>query len=114
MAEGRDQQEMQRRYQEIISEFDQVDQKLIRKVRKRCTNSAVSLVYMLELCTCRYAVVTSVVLCEQVHTYTPRLVACVDLQPLHGAFARLLLAPPGFVVLDTKLKGSVRHHSGSE
>lgn len=34
MAEGRDQQEMQRRYQDIVSDFDQVDQKLIQKVRQ--------------------------------------------------------------------------------
>lgn len=33
MAEGSHQQEMQRRYQEIVSDFDQVDQKLIQKVR---------------------------------------------------------------------------------
>lgn len=33
MAEGRDQQDMQRKYQEIVSDLDQVDQKLIRKVR---------------------------------------------------------------------------------
>lgn len=36
MAEGRDQQEMQRRYQSMVSELDQVDQKLIRKVSERC------------------------------------------------------------------------------
>eukprot|EP00752_Nemacystus_decipiens_P004901 g4460.t1 len=41
MAEGRNQQELQRRYQDIISDFDQVDQKLIQKAADSCAETCI-------------------------------------------------------------------------